>query len=290
MVIAVHEDRSFVLRGGRTGVILLHGLGGKPAELQGMARGLANAGYTVSCPQLAGHSGSREEMRAALWQDWYGTLVDAHEKLKADCDTILVGGLSMGALLALHHAVQEPKQVHGVIALAPLLKLDGWAVPSHAHLFRLVTTRWCARLFNFPELPNYGVKDDRVREVVKEIVARGGPAEAARMSKPGEAMLELQRLSRVVRRELGAVRQPTLIIHPREDDRASFRANAVYLQERLGGLVDTLVLDDSYHVITVDRQRDLVMNKTVQFTGWLEEHIGVARARDAVAKAAGARA
>ncbi len=276
MVTVVHEDRSFVLRGGRTGVILLHGLGGKPIEMQGIARGLANAGYTVSCPQLAGHSGSREEMRAARWQDWYGTLVDAHNALKKDCDTIIVGGLSMGALLALHHAAQEPKSVHGVIALAPLLRLDGWAVPMRAHLFRLVTTRWCARLFSFPELGNYGVKDDRVRDVIKELVARGGPAEAARMLKPGEAMLELQRLAKVVRRELGVVQQPTLIVHPRDDDRASFRSNAVHLQQNLGGLVDTLVLDDCYHVITVDRQRDLVMNKTIQFAGWLEGHLGIA--------------
>jgi carboxylesterase len=37
------------------------------------------------------------------------------------------------------------------------------------------------------------------------------------------------------------------------------------LQQRLGGLVHTLVLDDSYHVVTIDRQRDLVNETLVDF-------------------------
>ena len=50
---------------------------------------------------------------------------------------------------------------------------------------------------------------------------------------------------------------------------ASLR-NAHYLQTHLGGLVDTLVLDDSYHMVTIDRQRDLVIERTVAFARWLE--------------------
>ena len=67
------EDRSFIFERGRAGALLLHGLGGTPVEMRYVAMGLARAGITVSCPQLAGHSGSFEELRDSRWQDWYAS-------------------------------------------------------------------------------------------------------------------------------------------------------------------------------------------------------------------------
>ncbi len=64
--------------------------------------------------------------------------------------------------------------------------------------------------------------------------------------------------------DLASITQPALILHPREDDRASLR-NAHYLEWNLGGRVETVVLEDSYHVITLDRQRDVVLEKTISF-------------------------
>jgi carboxylesterase len=55
-----------------------------------------------------------------------------------------------------------------------------------------------------------------------------------------------------------------LIVHPCEDDRASLR-NAVYLQKKLAGRAEVLVLNDSYHVVTPDRQRQLVIDRADQF-------------------------
>ena len=60
------------------------------------------------------------------------------------------------------------------------------------------------------------------------------------------------------------MKAPTLILHPREDDIADLD-NAVYLQRRLGGLVETVVLDDSYHIITLDRQRHVVVDRSIEF-------------------------
>ena len=76
-----------------------------------------------------------------------------------------------------------------------------------------------------------------------------------------------------VKRMLPKIDTPTLIVHPREDDIADLD-NAVYLQRRLGGLVETVVLDDSYHIITLDRQRNLVVEKSAAFARALIERIG----------------
>ena len=53
-------------------------------------------------------------------------------------------------------------------------------------------------------------------------------------------------------------------MHPREDDYADLN-NAWYLQRNLKGMVDMVVLDDSYHIVTIDRQRHVVVDRTVAF-------------------------
>jgi carboxylesterase len=258
------HDYSERFRGGSLGFLLLHGLGGTPAELRFVARGLAKAGHTVHCPQLAGHCGSFEELRATGWQDWYATVRAAHAELRRSCKRVIVGGLSMGAILALHLAAELPLEVQATALFAPTLKLDGWGVPWYSVFFKLVRSEWSANLVRFSEREPYGIKDPRVRALVMAAINSGDSSKAGQLSNPGRVMLEMRRLVAVVRAELPNIRQPTLIVHPRHDDRASL-GNAAYLQRALGGRVETCVLDDSYHVITVDRQRDIVVERTAAF-------------------------
>src|SRR5262245_62881163 len=95
-------DRSTFHKGGRTGVLLIHGLGGTPVEVRFVAQGLARAGFTVYCCQLAGHGGSPQQLSRSTWRQWYASAAAAHDRLRAECDVVLAGGLSTGALLALH--------------------------------------------------------------------------------------------------------------------------------------------------------------------------------------------
>src|SRR5947209_3831862 len=97
-------DRSQFIRGGRVGVLLVHGLGGTPIELRFIAQGLARAGHTVHCCQLAGHCGTPEELRRSTWKEWYASVEAAHDRLREHCNIIIAGGLSMGGILATHLA------------------------------------------------------------------------------------------------------------------------------------------------------------------------------------------
>jgi carboxylesterase len=261
MVIVDHGE---TFRGGPVGFLLIHGLGGTPVEMRFVGIGLARAGFTVSCPQLAGHCGSFEDLRGTSWRDWYASVEQAHAELRKTCKRVIVGGLSMGAILALHLAAEWPDEVHGAALFAPTLKLDGWGVPWYSVLFNLVRDRRTADLVTFSEREPYGIKDPRVRALVMAAINSGDSSKAGQFSNPGRVMLELRWLVAAVKRELGGIRQPTLIVHPREDDRASLR-NAAYLQGALGGMVETCVLDDSYHIVTVDRQRDLVVDRAIAF-------------------------
>jgi carboxylesterase len=256
------DGRGYMFERGRTGALLLHGLGGTPVEMRFVALGLARAGITVSCPQLAGHDGGVEELKASTWRDWLASAEAALDQLRQRCDTVIVGGLSMGAVLALMLAAERKDDVDGIACYAPTLRLDGWGVPWYARLFDLVPTKAIANWFDFAEREPYGVKDPRVRALVAAAIQSGDASKAGMLSVPGGAMLELRYLANEVCRRVPEIRQPTLLVHPREDDRANIE-NSFWLQRNLPASVDMVVLDDSYHVVTVDRQRHIVTERTV---------------------------
>ncbi len=257
-------DRSYRFDGGRTGVLLVHGLGGTPIEMRYVALALSRAGYTVSVPQLAGHCATEAELKFSHWQDWYGTIDRELTELRKSCDTVIVGGLSAGAVLSLHLAANRPDDVQGVACFAPTIWLNGWGVPWYARLFALVYHKWSANLIRFTECEPFGIKDKRLREMVVEALHSGDPSQAGMYSTPGGPMLEFRWLVNIVKKQLPSIKQPTLILHPREDDRADL-GNAFYLQRKLAGPVDVTVLEDCYHIITIDRQRDVVADRTVAF-------------------------
>jgi carboxylesterase len=262
------EDKSLRFAGGPQGFLLIHGLGGTPVELRYVAQGLARAGYTVHVPQLAGHCESAEELEATCWQHWYESVEEEHHRLREHCSTVVVGGLSMGAILALHHAAQHPDEVLALALYAPSLWLDGWGVPWYSHLFTLITQKWLAQMIPFTERHPWGIKDLRIRALVEQAIKSGDSSQAGIAALPGSLMLELRWLVQRVKKEVAQINQPALIVHPRDDDRASLR-NIHFLQNNLSGSTQTVVLDDSYHIVTIDRQRELVVQRTLDFISHL---------------------
>ena len=261
----VQKDYSSYIRGSRVGVLLIHGLAGTPAEMRYVANGVARAGYTVYCPQLAGHGGTEEDIKTTTWKDWYESVERSLFELRKECETVVVGGLSTGALLALLLAARNPEHVHGTALFAPTFWLNGWHIPWYMNFFRLVTSKRIANRFNFPDDEPHGIKDDRVREFVRDAMLGGGKTSTlATLTTPGGAVLEHRWLAKVVRTELPKIRQPTLILHPREDDLADL-SNAWHLERHLGGFVNTVVLDDCYHIVTIDRQRHIVVERVTAF-------------------------
>ncbi|MFG1397077.1 alpha/beta hydrolase [Roseixanthobacter pseudopolyaromaticivorans] len=256
-------DRSLLLEGGPAGVLLIHGLGGTPVEMRQVARRLAAAGMTVLCCQLAGHGGSEDELAATSFEDWYASAEAALATLEARCAHVLVGGLSMGALLAALLAAREPQRVRALIMLAPTLRYDGWSIPRYSFLLRLLINTPLGRRYRFVEREPYGLKDERTRGIVARAL-RQGNGDAGILATPAQALRQLWRLVAALKPLLPQIRQPALIVHARQDDVASLD-NAFFLQRRLGGPVESLVLEDSYHLVTLDRQHRLVTEKVVAF-------------------------
>lgn len=255
-------DHSLHYPGDRTGFLLIHGLGGTPVELRVVARALHKAGHTVHCPQLAGHCGSEDDLLATTWLDWAASVEAALDRMRQTCDTVIVGGLSMGAVMAMHTAAKRPADVQGLALYAPTLWYDGWSIPWYAFLLKLLIDTPVGRRFRFVERHPFGIKDERIRAMIVHAMGRGESAEAGLLGTPSGALREMWRLIKQVRSIMGTITQPALVVHARHDDVAGL-SNAIHIQRRLGGLVDTVVLDDSYHLVTIDRQRDVVIDRSL---------------------------
>ncbi len=262
------QDHSFKLEGSNgRGVLLIHGLTGTPMEMRLLAKGLHSAGFTVQCVQLAGHCGSVEDLLNTGWRDWYGSVSVAAQTLRREVDELYVGGLSMGALLALKLAADRPDAVDGVGVYGATFRYDGWAIPWSARLtfmLPLLKKLGLGRAGLFMEQSPYGLRDETLRAQISAAMLSGDSAVAGLPGNPWYSLAELFKLSRVVRRQLSQVTAPCFIAHATEDDVASLR-NARLVQQNVAGPTEMLELANSYHMITIDRERRLLAKSSARF-------------------------
>ncbi|WP_085247219.1 alpha/beta hydrolase [Gilliamella mensalis] len=263
------EDLSYFLPGNKDGVLLIHGLTGTPNEMRILANGLHKAGFTVYAIQLAGHCGTEEDLCKTTWQDWYKSVQDGADYLAQHVDNIFVAGLSMGALLSLKLAVDRPQQIKGVGVLAPTFFYDGWSIPFWGKkVFRLLAFFKKVGIFQkqvFIERPPYGLKDERIRAIVSESMLNGDAASAGLAGNPFPALAEMQIFAKLVRTELPKVVSPCLIMHSGNDDIANIETNAKLVEKQVSGPSKFVVLHNSYHLITIDRQRREVIKTCASF-------------------------
>jgi carboxylesterase len=262
-----------VLAGGyRVGVLLIHGLTGTPNEMKMVGKGLNRAGFSVLGMQLAGHCGDEHDLVKTCWQDWYTSVELAAHQFKGTVDYMFVAGLSMGALLALKLAADHPKMISGVGVYGPTFRHDGWSVPRYARYFSFLLV-WFKKLHLFKsifkntiftEQPPYGLKDERLRARVVASMLSGDSSSAGLAGNPWASLAEMIMLSSVVRRQLPSVTAPCLLLHAREDDIASVK-NSLLVRNKIDAPSKLVLFDDSYHLITIDREYKKVIAESVAF-------------------------
>jgi carboxylesterase len=257
-------DRSFQYGTGDAAVLLIHGLTGTPVEMQAVGRGLAGKGFSVYGMQLPGHCGSEAELLKTGWRDWYRGVEAAWRNVSSRHANVFVAGLSMGALMAMHLAAQHPGKIRGLGLYSTTLIYDGWAIPRLSFLLPLFLHTPVATRYRFIENYPYGIKNDRLRQVIHAAMVSGQSDVAGSLGMLGDSLRELRRLIGIVKREMPVVKTPALVLQAREDDMTSPR-NAEYLARHLGGQVRVEYLEDCYHMITIDQQRDDVIRLSAEF-------------------------
>lgn len=233
----------FFLDGGEVGVLLSHGFTGTTQSMRYVGEALNRLGYTVSAPRLTGHGVSPAALARSTAGDWIASLEDALPALRARCRTIFVGGLSMGGSLTLYLAGKHADLFAGAFPINAVIH------PDSPDMAGLTFDRDAPR-----SIPGIGadIKDPTSPELAYSEV-------------PVAAFKELFALVAVTRELLPRVRCPTLVLQSR-DDHLVPPANARTIARLVGARrVELVWLENSYHVATLDYDKDRIVDEVHRF-------------------------
>ena len=227
---------------GRVGVLVCHGFGGSPRSIQEVGLRLAEAGYTVALPLLAGHGSTPEAMERSRWTEWAADVERAFGWLRERTDTIFLFGLSMGGTLVLWMAERHPEAA-GLITVNAIVRHP--RERSMRILGRLGLPRWAKAIGNDAKLAGVDEKAyDRI------------PVRSAR---------QLALLVANVRQGLSRVRCPALVFSS-VTDHVVPPANQKEILGSISSADKTLIeLFDSYHVATMDNDKERILAGTLEF-------------------------
>jgi carboxylesterase len=233
----------FAADGGSVGVVVCHGFTGTPASLRPWAEHLAAAGYTVRLPLLPGHGTSWQDTNRTRWPDWYAAIERAYAEVAARCEDVFAVGLSMGGTLATRLAELHPDRIAGLVLVNP----------SYG------TERFDAR---FARAIGWAV---RSRPGIGNDIKKPAVTEQSYGRTPVLAFASLQRLWRVVLADLGRVRAPILLYRSREDHVVEPLSARLLRAGASATTVREVVLENSYHVATLDYDAQLIFDGSVEF-------------------------
>ena len=253
-----------------TVVLLIHGLTGTPSEMKHLGRVISRKGISVACPELAGHCKSIQDLKKTKWQDWYASVEKVFDALKEEFEHVFITGLSMGALMAMMIAAKRPNQVAGVIPLSSTFFYDGWNISKFQQkvLLPIVLHTPLKYFLEWEEKSPYGIKCERTRALVHSILENKDARTADKIGyfkTPATVILESFHLIKATENIMKDVTCPLLIVHSTEDEMASIK-NAYYVEQHVSSKhIETMYIDDTYHVVTLDKRKDDIGKRMAEF-------------------------
>ncbi|CAN5779907.1 alpha/beta fold hydrolase [soil metagenome] len=228
--------------GGPHGALVLHGFTGNPNSMRGVAKALAAAGFAVELPRLPGHGTTVADMMTTTWADWSATAEAAYCDLAGRCERVVVVGLSMGGALTAWLASFHP-EIAGIVTVNPV-------VQAPEGMRALVQD-----MVDAGQTAMDGIGSD---------IADPDVTESAYRQTPLAPLLSLFEAAEEFGARLGDIACPVLIITSRQDHVVE-PVNSDVLAAGVSGPVERVTLDRSYHVATLDHDRDEVERRTVEF-------------------------
>ena len=242
-------------------VLLFHGLTGSPFEMKKYGDFLFKNGYDVFCYSFPGHGDRISEIETVTWQDWCDFAQNKYDILRKNYDQFFVSGLCLGAAMAVYLG-EHNDDLAGIVALSTTLFLDGFCIPWTISLLPFALCTIVKFYYTFPEDDCFGVKNERTRKSLAKITAK---ANISMDNYPLNCVDGLLKLSQNVRNNLKNVTCPVLCIHSKYDNLSSPKSAKVVLEGVSSEIKQYVELNDSYHMVLYDNEKELVMNTVNEF-------------------------
>jgi carboxylesterase len=228
---------------GAVGVLISHGFTGTPQSMRPWAEHLAAEGFTVRLPRLPGHGTTWQEMNRTRFEDWLAVIDATFTELRDRCSQVVVAGLSMGGTLVTRLAEQRGTEVAGLMLVNPAFRTEDRRLAALPVVKHLVPS--------FPAIGN---------DVRKE-----GVTELAYSRTPLKALHSLVQAWEVVVHDLPQVTQPLLLFRSTVDHVVPASSSALLLSRVSSTDVTEIVLDNSYHVATLDNDAEQIFKLSADF-------------------------
>ena len=237
---------SFLFEGNHVGILVIHGFTGTIQSVRGLGESLADAGFTVCGPRLEGHGTHYEELEQTTYEKWIASVETGYQWLKDRCETIIVLGFSMGGTLTLYLAEKHP-EVKAIILVNPAIE-----IPQLEELVKQTDLR-------FVDAIGSDIKDTTSKELAYE-------------KTPVKAIKELILLMDKTKRDLHMIECPALLFVSPEDHVVPPNNSYLIYDNIISEVKQLFSLNNSYHVATLDYDKQLIEEKTVRFISKILEN------------------
>ncbi|MEO7010419.1 MAG: alpha/beta hydrolase [Caldimonas sp.] len=243
-------------------VVLLHGLLSTPREFGLIALPLRAAGVTLITPAIEGYT-EADRRQPRRWTAWVDAAARAIDRAVPKDQPFVLGGLCSGGLIAAALALDERLPVETLVLMSPTFAFDGWGQSGIRHWRRLVYALRLARWFSVAERSPYGIKNEKLRLWVERDMRERAGSAAGPSHLPLWAIGETERLRDHVVRRLPALPMRSVVLHARDDEVCSLAAVERVCRTLPRHSNSLVVLEDSYHMITLDNDRRRVADELV---------------------------
>jgi carboxylesterase len=235
------EGGPFFWPAGPLGILLVHGLTATVAEVRPLAQKLHAAGYTVAGPLLPGHYTRPEDLNRVHWEDWVAEIRTVYQRLDAQCERVVVGGESTGAVLSMYLATECP-EIAALLLYAPALRLSLSRFDTLRMRLLSPIVRW---------VPKQGLDSDDLWQGYKVNPLKGA--------------LQLLELQDIVLPRLAQITQPTLIVQGKLDTAVHPGVPDTITAGIRSGLIEKYWMEKSAHCVIIDVEMDEVTAITLRF-------------------------
>lgn len=241
--VSIPNSEPFELIGGQIAILLIHGFSGSPVSVKPWAEQLHQSGFTVNVPRLPGHGSNWNEMNNTRWEEWFAEVDNRFRELKSRHERVFVAGFSMGGALSLRLATIYRNEIEGLLLVNPSIGDD-----------RLIMRLVPFLKYFIPSVKGRGTD-----------VAAPNPPRHSYGRTPLRALHSLQKLWRVVRRDLHLIDQPLMIGYSINDHVVNPKFSEILIDNVSSMDIREVVFERSFHNVALDYDLPILVEESVNF-------------------------